>query len=395
MTAANAHALFNGLKADPSYLANLTIDPKERAKLIVAQQDIRACLRLAAARLRSEDQFWQEEYARDYAAARRPDLVIKFMTQGSFAYGTLNAPARNDIQEIDLDDGMYIPVDFLAGTSPALSAAGAFKFVEESLEPLCTRNGWILDKSKSTCVRVKVWRGAHIDIPIYSIPREQFIQINEMAKDAGSASRTIRNAIVDAYTLPTDKVMLALRNGTWQQSDPKKLHDWVKGRKDRYGSIYIRLCRFFKGWRDHFWPKSRLSSICIMRSVDLALAKLPGFPVDNRDDEMALAVAKHLPIILAGSVNNPVLDSACLNEWTVEERNAIVKGAQTICSHLENALERSTDAVNVVVQLQAGFGVRIPNRPDAVKLEASRIEVIRSVPPETKSAPRVVTSTSG
>jgi len=392
MTVANAHALFNGLKADPSYLANLTIDPGEKQTLLKAQADIRACLKAAVARLKTDDEFWQSDYIKSRPAYNRPELTIRFMTQGSFAYGTLNAPAKIG-QEIDLDDGMYIPVDFLSGTSPALSAKGAFKFVEEALAPLCTQRNWALDKSKDTCVRVKLWAGAHIDIPIYSIPRDQFVQIVEAAND--SAGLSLRKSIMDSYQLPTDKVMLALRDGTWQQSDPKKLHDWVKGRKDRYGAIYIRLCRFFKGWRDHFWPKSKLSSICIMRAIDLALAKLPGFPVDNRDDEMALEVAKHLPEVFAANIDNPVLKSSCLNEWADEDRNVIIQGSRAIKAHLESALELSENAANVVIQLQNGFGTRVPNRPDAVKLSPTRIETIRSVPPEVKSAPRVISSTSG
>mgnify|MGYP003679290517 FL=1 len=184
MTLANAHALFCGLKSMPSYLANLTIDEVERKGLMDARREIRTTLRAVARSLIVEDKYWQEGTRFKDSWRLRPDTIeLKFMTQGSFAYGTLNAPAQVPHQEIDLDDGMYVPVEFLETGEPALAAKALFEFVETALTPLCNKNGWSVIQ-KDNCVRVKLWQGAHIDIPIYSIPRAKFEQLTEAMEKA-------------------------------------------------------------------------------------------------------------------------------------------------------------------------------------------------------------------
>jgi len=147
MTLANAHALFCGLKALPSYLANLTIEDEERKALLDARQDIRTTLKAAASTLLVTDKYWKEGTVYRDSWRRRPAIEIKFMTQGSFAYGTLNVPAHTSHQEIDLDDGMYVPVDFLENGQPALVAKALFDFVVEALTPLCNLKGWSISKN--------------------------------------------------------------------------------------------------------------------------------------------------------------------------------------------------------------------------------------------------------
>src|SRR3546814_19200383 len=110
----------------------------------------------------------------------RGPVEVKFMTQGSFAYKTINDPPQSR-QEIDLDDGMYVPVEFLDSGEPALVAKLLFDFVVETLKPLALTEGWTGVERKPNCVRVKLWPGAHLDIPIYSVPRERFSQIKEPA----------------------------------------------------------------------------------------------------------------------------------------------------------------------------------------------------------------------
>src|SRR3546814_19160221 len=71
-----------------------------------------------------------------------------------------------------------------------------------------------------------------------------------------------------SYRLPSDKIMLARDDGSWIQSDPQRLQDWVDARVDQYGPVFRRLCRFFKGWRDFAWLDCGLSSLCPVRVVD-------------------------------------------------------------------------------------------------------------------------------
>lgn len=393
MTLANAHALFHGLKTDPSYLSALNVDKAERARLMNARGKVRATLKAAARQLAMNDDYWQESFARSVRPPNRPLIEIKFMTQGSFAYRTLNAPAQA-AQEIDLDDGMYVPVNFLENGQPALAAKGLYRFVEDTLNPLCGKESWQLDQDKHCCVRVKLWAGAHIDLPIYSIPQDRFALLRESMAKAAVTTLAHDSVRGTSWKLPSDKIMLAHRNGTWSQSDPQQLHDWVEGRVDRWGPVYRRLSRFFKGWRDFIWDNSKLSSLCIMCAVDTALRQLEGFPTGDRDDELVMEVAKRLPDILACEIANPVLQHLSLNEWGFEARKEILEGAQALKDELVAALERTGDAEQVVVKLRRRFGERIPYRPDAVKI-ASRIAAIRTAAPATVAAPRVTASTSG
>jgi hypothetical protein len=394
MTLANAHALFCGLKSEPSYLANLTVNDAERQKLMAARIAVRSAIKAAARQIPTRDEYYEESYSRQVSSRRRGAVEVKFMTQGSFAYGTLNLPAKVPTQEIDLDDGMYVPVHFLENGRPALAAKGLFAFVEAALQPLCTANGWRLDTSKVCCVRVKLWPGAHIDLPIYSIPVERYEQIREtLAKSYAADSMT--HAYADSVAkLPPDKIMLAQRDGTWVQSDPQQLHDWVEGRGERYGAVYKRLCRFFKGWRDYSWDKSALSSLALMCAVDLALREMDGFPTENRDDELIMEVSKRLPDIFRGEIYNPVLGHLLLNTWSSADRQKFVDAASKLRDEMVSALERTGVANLVVQRLQSQFGQRIPNRPDSIKI-ASSITAIQRAPAATVAAPRVIQSTSG
>lgn len=207
MTLANAHALFCGLRTDPSYLASLEVSNDEKSRLLDARKDIRAALKAAADQIPRFDDYWQDSYRARVSWRDRPSVVIKFMTQGSFAYRTLNDPAQKPAQEIDLDDGMYVPVQFLENGEPALAAKGLFKFVDSVLGVLCREKGWTLDPTKSCCARVKLWPGAHVDIPIYSIPQDRFVQLSKNLEDAGMASFA-QDSVRGGWKLPSDQIML-------------------------------------------------------------------------------------------------------------------------------------------------------------------------------------------
>jgi hypothetical protein len=396
-TLANAHALFCGLKLEASYLARLDIGDTARGNLMAARAKARAALKLAANKIRFEDRYWRDEWHSAARRAMRGPVEVKFMTQGSFAYKTINDPPQSR-QEIDLDDGMYVPVEFLDSGEPALVAKLLFDFVVETLKPLARTEGWTGVESKPNCVRIKLWPGAHLDIPIYSVPRERFSQIKEAAT-ASFASAFDRAMLRDStYRLPSDKIMLAREDGSWIQSDPQRLQDWVDGRVDQYGPVFRRLCRFFKGWRDYEWLDCGLSSLCLMRAVDVALQQYcndqGALPGEERDDFLILEVARRLPDILTGEVRNPVLD-ACLNSWSDDMRRDIVARSNQLKDRMIAALERTGDATEVVRKLRAVFGERVPFRPDAVKIAGPQIAAVVHAQPARNPAPAVIASTSG
>ena len=396
MTLANAHPIFVGLKKNLSYLAQLNIEDEEHHKLMEARTIIRKALRDASSRLENEKRFWRDSTV--FAAAKQvaETVAVKFLMQGSFAYRTLNSPAKPNCQEIDLDDGMYVPVRFMQDSHPALAAGSLFTFVEETLSPVCNENGWELDSSKNTCARVRLWKGAHVDIPIYSVPEDKYRLMKSAIADARMASISFTaDKFPSMAAIPTNLVMLAQRDGKWIQSDPKQLHDWVEARSARYGPVFRRLCRFFKGWRDHTWENSPLSSICLMCAIDAALIELGGNPGDDREDMQIMEVAKLLPDIFRGEINNPVVEGSCLNGWSDADRNEILKSTEALADEMEGALERTGHPDIVIDHLRNVFGRRIPNRPDIITIANDTASSVRAFPAATVPTPKIINSNSG
>src|SRR5512145_541463 len=144
MTTANANALFQGLKIKPSFLKVIAIQPgdPEAVMLMKARSEIRRTLRAAFSDMKPMlvRKDFQESLLRnrgmDFQKAAKAigGLDIRFLTQGSYAYQTLNRPAQPHCQEIDLDDGIYIPMPFVNGR-PLFSSDGLFAVIEQALAP--------------------------------------------------------------------------------------------------------------------------------------------------------------------------------------------------------------------------------------------------------------------
>lgn len=61
--------------------------------------------------------------------------------------------------------------------------------VRELMDPLAKEKKWTLETEKPTCVRVLLGNGtrAHVDLPLYAAPDDEFLQIKEaMAKASAS-----------------------------------------------------------------------------------------------------------------------------------------------------------------------------------------------------------------
>src|SRR3546814_20115066 len=92
----------------------------------------------------------------------RGPVEVKFMTQGSFAYKTINDPPQSR-QEIELEDGMYVPVAFLDSGEPARAAQLLYDFVVVTLQQLAFTEGWTGVARTTSCGRVKHLAGAQLD----------------------------------------------------------------------------------------------------------------------------------------------------------------------------------------------------------------------------------------
>ncbi|CAH7449757.1 Cyclic GMP-AMP synthase [Vibrio chagasii] len=206
-------------------------------------------------------------------------LKPRFWTQGSFKYKTLNRPFQAG-QEMDIDDGTYLPMTFFE-SEPKIGHQLLTLLVDASLKSLVAENyGWEFD-SKRTCARVKIAREkTHIDVPMYAIPKDQFIQKEEALLKAArnrlmneSFGHVLDSAEDREYEkLDSENVNLALRDGTpgspkWMNSDPKVVEDWFENECSRIGRHLRKVCRYMKAWRDAQWEVGGPSSISLMAAI--------------------------------------------------------------------------------------------------------------------------------
>jgi hypothetical protein len=388
---ARASALFVGASRFQSYHEALLVEKDREAALKSAQREIRQTLREAARKIPLEGRFWRGRLM-TIAASQRPSIVPKFKTQGSVDYDLLVEPWHLPPQQIDLDDGVYFNVEYLDSGEPALVAEELYQFIEEALGPLCKARGWYMPE-KDCCVRVQIALDAHIDLPIYSAPRRVTESIALEAQDTALAKRS-----GERYRrLPSNKIMLAYRDGTWTQSDPLRMKDWVDACVTRYGQDFRRVCRYLKGWRDQRWAKSCLTSITLMVAVEKALAMLNGGHRALPDDHLLYEVAQRLPGILRGELLNPVFPGQriVLNNWSSEDRDAVIGSAEALAADLHSALKGTHDATLVVESLRRALGTRIPYRPDAVEMMPTIAAKVVAERPAKVASPAVSASTSG
>lgn len=247
-------------------------------------------------------------------------LKPRFWTQGSFKYKTLNRPFHAG-QEMDIDDGAYLPMTFFE-SEPKIGHQLLTLLVDASLKSLVDENyGWEFD-SKRTCARIKIpLERTHIDVPMYAIPKEQFLQkeaavlkaVNSRAMYGSvgmeSFGFTLDSADDREYKkLDSENVNLALRDGEpgspkWMNSDPKIVEDWFEGECSRIGKHLRKVCRFMKAWRDAQWQVGGPSSISLMAAT---VEVLQQHSVDAQDmGETMKVVAENLYYEFLKGVESP------------------------------------------------------------------------------------------
>lgn len=378
----NAHRAFFSANSSNNYLGELTVEDKVRADLRTVRDEVREAIITGfsnwAAVSKREEMFEAVALATIFAYDQLPVLRPKFRMQGSWSYHTLNCTTVEPPQEIDLDDGMFLPVSFLGqngASHPAVVSHTYFATVERILVPLCDKRGWTLVTDKPSCVRIAVYEGAHVDIALYAIPDDDFQVLVEKAATASmSGAIDVADSISfsDALyrDLPIDHIMLAHRDSGWIPSDPRKLEDWFQEAIDAHGQQLRRVCRYLKGWRDSNWDECRLSSIALMACAVTAFDQAGAArPDENRDDKALLMVARRLPELFGGDIGNPVVDGMILNDkWSATCRTGFVAGAQRLTDTLEKALSASTGNTTLAL-LRAELGDYLPNDPSLLAVD--------------------------
>ena len=303
-------------------------------------------------------------------------------------------------QQVDLDDGVFLPTSFVNEERPIIAAKAYFKAVEEALEPLCKRKGWWLNpEKKSSCVRIGIGTKIHIDLPLYAIPDKDFEQVERMAKAHGMRTMAMDESILleeEYKSIPDDHIMLAEREGTWRKSEPRALERWFLAAVDRHGEALRHVSRYLKAWRDFQWkePKAGIPSITLMAIAVDAFDAAPSPPPADREDLALRMVSEVMPAALRKTIANPVVEGETLDEgWSQEMRADFVTRAKALSSCVSAAIDGSSpDAA--IVRMQECLGERVPEQPSLVKPDGHEAAVLAS-PRKYTAAPVVGRSVSG
>jgi hypothetical protein len=400
MATFNLHKVLAEAPRSDDFLSALEVADSQKRELRDARDLIRETLRAGFSSWQTtvERRVLLQETALKRAVPD-PKLKPKFRMQGSASYYTLNMPAHHPPQRIDYDDGMYLPVSFLAETgSPVVASAGFFRLVEALLAPLCERKGWEL-RQKPSCVRVQLSKKAHIDLPLYAIPDDEFETLVEKSAIAYSAAD--RALVQDSMALDEriyeglqiDDIRLAHREKGWIKSDPRLIERWFKDAIETHGYQLRRVCRYFKAWRDHHWDICVLSSITIMKCVVDAFDELRGVMDPKRDDLAVLEVAIRLSAYFAGQIENPVVDGILNDNWSEADRRAFIARAGDLHTQINSAIRGTDSAAVALSEFTRAFGSRIPQ--DVSLVIATAEATVRSFQPTKVPARQVPKTTSG
>lgn len=148
------------------------------------------------------------------------NLSPRFWTQGSFQYKTLNFPYNSPPQEMDIDDGVYLPMSIFEEV-PVIGHKMLILLVDSALKSLEKENeGWKFDGTKETCARIKIpSKNVHIDVPMYAIPKDKFsekeeaiVALSESSKGIVMDHKMTTEERKSYYKLDSSCVNLLLRN---------------------------------------------------------------------------------------------------------------------------------------------------------------------------------------
>jgi hypothetical protein len=376
----NFNRLLNGNpdEKDTPFRKNIKIEEHREAHLKKLLKEVTAEIKEEFKKIRNyieEDEFLAlTSKQRDVLLNLKP----RFRTQGSFTYKTANEPAHKPPQQVDIDLGMYLPMDVVIQDS-ALSHELMFNIIDRVLIRIASkRESWKFIGSKDTCGRVETHMHAHIDVVAYAIPTAKFLQIIEKMDNKRDLYASLESKS-EFNDIEPSEVNMAHRKNGWIVSDPKEVSDWFNQQANDYK--YLRsVCCYLKAWRDFTWPDGKgPSSIALMVIAQRAFNSSLSFA---SDEDALIEVAKKLPAILDQEIRLPVLPSGVIWPRKNDSRQDAILAATELSVALQHCKLVASSKEEVVSKLRGILGERIPNRPDWVKAI--------SAPPGKKQAPAIV-----
>lgn len=328
----------------------------------------------------------------------------RFRTQGSWSYDTCVQAAHQPPQEMDWDYGVYLPVSALQENfEPQVAARAYFVLVENLLEELCRKEGWILQEGRETCIRIQVAKWAHIDIPLYAAPESEFVRIQErvrIAKAAATYHFTELRESVEAGELPDlqweqmDGIYVALRSGSWKKSDPESVSRWFRDCLAEHNDQLRRICRYIKAWRDYHWRDGGTVS-----SVALMIAVGQEFEILERRDDLALEyTARRFAKAILNPIREPTIGDGAEDftaSLTSEMRRTISKKALQLADAFARGrslpIHQAGDAVALI---RDQLGPRIKGTAAWIENDGGA-DAVRATPAAIVAAPWVGSTQAG
>lgn len=322
-------------------------------------------------------------------------VTPRFRTQGSWSYDTCVQPAQYPPQEMDWDFGVYLPVTVWEDNGPPHAMAKLyFSLVEQLLLILCDQEKWVLTPGKDTCIRVKVASWAHIDLPLYAAPDDQFVQIIDKAAVLNARGIALDSAefLQEQLWEEMDTIMLATRKGEWKPSDPEAITRWFKDRLAEHGDQLAHVCRYMKAWRDFHWEDAGPSSVCLMIAISQKFQRQPG-----RDDLAIEKAAEHLATAIRFDIREVAIDDRLedFNRLDPMGRGFAAQKATELQNSLFQARTWSIGLKsNAIASLRRVFGQRIPDDQNLIEQDTSA-DAIRNTEARQVTRPVVVATQAG
>ena len=356
----DASNLFYGANDDKRFIPMIDISKEQKDLLLDARKAARIAIQHAFMEARKSIKEQWDKLSQN-PTKEFFEIEPRFYMQGSFSYKTINHPPKNTLRQIDMDDGVYLPMDILE-SRPILNKELFFSIVDKALEDLCKgQPGWEFDGSKDTCSRIIISPTSHVDFPLYAIPRDEF---NKISPALNSAESFQNDEQMHGKPLDSNHVHLALRSQQhWTKSDPRKIRNWFDEQVLHYGKRLRRVCRYFKAWRDVTWPSSGgPSSIALMACVVDTFDRVTRF---ENESAAILYVAQRLPKQLREGIENPAETEVKetlfpKKSLSKDEQDKIVLKAEALSQCLEYSLCHAEDVEQCLDGITDAFGDRIP-----------------------------------
>lgn len=331
-----------------SYLSNISLTDKEKEEIRAAKDSIRSCLK----------QHYPEALERLFG--KKP-VIPRFFTQGSYKYNTLNAPEKVPPQQADIDDGCYLPMEYITDVTakPSVASEAVFKAAENALTLLCKSKNWDLITEKDTCLCIIISQKIHVDIPLYAIPSTDFKSLERML---------VCDSALHWDELPVNDVLLAHRKKGWTKSDPREVSEWFRKCIKEKGEQFRRIIRYIKAIRDHLWESGGPSSLLLM----VIISHIYISDCYEDDSDALRSVLMEMPDVFLSNVINPCDKSESLTErlgdkGCHEAKEKFYKVSVELTKACENVTDQTKGEFIRVLRKEI-FGSRLPDDESAVKV---------------------------